>query len=164
MDDKYLPAYNILTNALQAIERTEYTDPADNILMAINNYIYEMPDLTLQQILSFYAGFAIANLEYPVEARAFVADFPLKYRKEIEEIITGVETYPTQSPAITEKVPHPDVIEEKASNFGDDTLDVASTSPISDKRLFIVITVLCVLLMSCCLRHILFNKKAKVKK
>ena len=89
MDNKYLPAYNILTNSLRVINQPGYTDPTNTVLTAINNYIYEMPDLTIQQILSLYAGFSIAELGNPVAARALVAHLPLKYRQMVEEIISG---------------------------------------------------------------------------
>ena len=113
MDDKYLPAYNILTNTLRVIEQTGYTDPINSVLEAIHKFSYEMPDLTLQQILSLYAAFSITEIGIPSEARVFVAKLPIKYRELIEEFITGTESHPRLIQEATAEAVQPPVAVEK---------------------------------------------------
>ena len=87
LDNKYLSAYNASTNALQMIAQAGYTEPANGVLRAILTHTFEAPDLNLQQTLSVYAGLSQATLKHPVEARALVANLPLRYRQMVEDII-----------------------------------------------------------------------------
>jgi len=135
LDGQYLPAYNILTNALHVIEQTGYEESANEILTAINTCIYEAPDLTLPQLLSRYAGFSAAALGYPAEARTFVADLPLRYRETMEEFIAGVKSFPMG-------------IQEQETVLGQSPSENNIPAKTCVKWVFLVISLLCVLLIS----------------
>ena len=87
LDNKYSSACNTATNALRAIEQAGHTESTNRVLRAVLSHTFEAPDLNLQQTLAVYAGLSLAVLKHPVEARASVANLPLKYRQMVEEIL-----------------------------------------------------------------------------